>query len=68
MRHMCVYRSQQEGFARDVMHITKEGYEWAAENPDDAAGILCLEVARDYANAPLPSPLNKEMVTESQVG
>lgn len=62
-----LYSSQKYEFARDFMHVTKEGFEWAANNPDAAAEILCLEVAKDYAHAPLPTPLDADMVAESQV-
>ena len=42
------------------------GFEYAAAHPDEAAKILCSAVARDTADAPLPEPLDLDMVKQSQ--
>ncbi|GMH43533.1 hypothetical protein BSKO_11455 [Bryopsis sp. KO-2023] len=58
--------SGKEEQVKKFMDASKRGYEFAAKNPTEAADILVTEVEKDYAAVPLPTPLEKEMVCESQ--
>ena len=52
--------------AKAFLQATARGYEYAATHPEEAAKILCNEVAKDTASHPLPTPLDPDMVLQSQ--
>ena len=52
--------------AKAFLQATAKGYEYAASHPEEAAKILCSEVARDTSSQPLPTPLDPDMVLQSQ--
>ena len=52
--------------AKAFLQATAKGYEYAASHPEEAAQCLCQAVEKDTAEHPLPSPLDPEMVLQSQ--
>lgn len=60
--------SENPGLVCSFLAATAKGFEWAAQNPREAAEVLCAEVAADEANSgrPLPEPLDPGMVAASQ--
>ena len=51
---------------RAFLAATARGYEWAAQNPSEAAQILLRQVQQDFKDTPLPEPLDYEHVLQSQ--
>lgn len=53
---------------RAFLSATARGFEFAAAHPETAAEQLLAEVAEDTQDAPLPTPLEPELVRRAQVG
>jgi hypothetical protein len=53
---------------KTFLAATAKGFEYAAQNPAEAAQLLCAEVDADVSKSgkPLPEPLEQEMVAASQ--
>ncbi|GLC40077.1 hypothetical protein PLESTM_000989800 [Pleodorina starrii] len=51
---------------RSFLAATARAYEWAAAHPAEAAEALLAAVVAEHAAAPLPKPLDPEVVQESQ--
>ena len=67
--HGCDYDYACRGHTKDAkafLAATARGYEWAAENPREAAQILVQQVQQDFRDTPLPEPLDAAMVEQSQ--
>lgn len=60
--------SQNTELVKAFLAATAKGFEYAAQNPAEAAELLCQQVAADVAQAakPLPEPLDPAMVAASQ--
>ncbi len=52
---------------RAFLAATARAYEWAAANPTEAAETLLAAALAEHSDAPLPKPLDPEVVKESQV-
>ena len=59
-------RRDNASTAKAFLQATAKGYEYAASHPEEAAEILCSEVAKDTSSQPLPTPLDPDMVLQSQ--
>lgn len=61
-----------DDLVKPFLAATARGYEYAAAHPEEAAQLLCQQVAADYDAAkqpgavPLPEPLDPAMVAASQ--
>ncbi|KXZ43661.1 hypothetical protein GPECTOR_83g273 [Gonium pectorale] len=51
---------------RSFLAATARAYEWAAAHPAEAAEVFLAAVAEEHAAAPLPKPLDPELVRQSQ--
>lgn len=63
---LCIARRKHLNDTKTFLAATAQGYKWAALNPTDAAQILLKQVHQDYKDAPLPTPLDADMLQQSQ--
>lgn len=57
---------KQPEMIRKFLAASAEGYKFAAENPEEAARLFFDAVEEQTADQPLPTPLDLDMVIESQ--